>query len=91
MMTLANVLFILAALLAIRVVRELTARLEERFRRIRYSTPESLVAQGLSLGSGLRADRNLSTTSRHRMESGLRDSIGGGERPHFPISTRASR
>ena len=36
---------IIAAVLAIRVVRSLTARLEERFRRIRHSTAESLAAQ----------------------------------------------
>jgi hypothetical protein len=33
------------AVLAIRVVRSLTARLEERFRRLRNSTAESLAAR----------------------------------------------
>ncbi|MBX3210890.1 MAG: DUF4328 domain-containing protein [Labilithrix sp.] len=38
-----------AAALATTVVRGLTARLEERFRRIRWSSPEELAAQRISL------------------------------------------
>jgi len=40
-----SVVAIVATVLPIRVVRSLTARLEERFRRIRHSTAESLAAQ----------------------------------------------
>ncbi|MBX3226253.1 MAG: DUF4328 domain-containing protein [Labilithrix sp.] len=42
---------LVAGALAITVVRGLTARLEERFRRIRASTPEALAAQGIELGA----------------------------------------
>lgn len=45
----ADAIWIVAAVLAISVVRSLTARLEERFRRIRYSTPEALARQGIVL------------------------------------------
>ncbi len=45
----AGVLAVVAAGLAIRVVRGLTARLDERFRRIRHSTPEALAAQQIEI------------------------------------------
>lgn len=45
-----DLLAIVAALFAVRVVRGLTARLGERFRRIRHATPESLARQGVVLG-----------------------------------------
>jgi hypothetical protein len=45
----ASVLAVVSGLLAIRVVRSLTARLEERFRRIRHSTPEALAEQQIIL------------------------------------------
>lgn len=45
-----SVIAIGSAGLATRVVRSLTARLEERFRRIRHSTPESLARQQITLG-----------------------------------------
>lgn len=46
----SSAVLVVAAAFAILVVRSLTARLEERFRRIRHSTPESLSAQGIALG-----------------------------------------
>lgn len=46
---LVDVVDLVAAVLAIRVVSSVTARLAERFRRIRYTTPESLEAQGVSI------------------------------------------
>lgn len=45
-----SVIAIASAALATRVIRGLTARLEERFRRIRHSTPESLARQQIMLG-----------------------------------------
>lgn len=45
-----DVVEVAGAVLAVRVVRGLSTRLAERFRRIRHSTPESLVAQGVSIG-----------------------------------------
>lgn len=45
-----DVLAIAAAFFAVRVVRSLTARLDERFRRIRHATAESLTRQGVVLG-----------------------------------------
>ena len=46
---LADAVAVIAAALAIMVVRGLTARAVERFRRIRESTPEALAAQGIRL------------------------------------------
>lgn len=45
-----DVLAIAAAFFAVRVVQGLTARLGERFRRIRHATPASLARQGVVLG-----------------------------------------
>lgn len=41
---------VVAAALATSVVRGLTARVEERFRRVRWSSPEALAAQRIRLG-----------------------------------------
>jgi len=46
---LASALAVAAAALAIGVVRSLNARLDERFRRIRYSTPEALAEQRINV------------------------------------------
>lgn len=46
-----SALAVVVAVLAVGVIRSLTARLGERFRRIRHSTPESLTAQRIVLGS----------------------------------------
>jgi len=46
----SSAILVVAAGFAILVVRSLTARLEERFRRIRHSTRESLAAQRIVLG-----------------------------------------
>jgi hypothetical protein len=47
---LASALAVVAAALAMQVVRSLTSRLEERFRRIRHTTPESLAEQRVFIG-----------------------------------------
>jgi hypothetical protein len=47
---LASGLAVVAAALCMQVVRSLTARLEERFRRIRHATTESLVEQRVFVG-----------------------------------------